>query len=370
MTGINYFPTSLALGKAFCNRKEEIKRLENNIKGGNPVLIMSPRRYGKTSLAINTFKYIKLPYAHIDFYKELTEEDVQLAILNGIGSVISKLETIPNKLLKMASDFFSNMQVKVVLEKSGIKLDISKNKKKPATIIFEALENLHHLTVKKNKKAIIYMDEFQILGEITKTHSIEAAIREAAQKSTHVSYVFSGSNRHLIQEMFYDKKRPFYKLCDLISLDRISEKEYENYLQIASEERWKKKLDNKTLETIFSITERHPYYVNKLCSLIWMGKHPNEDIVNSIWQNHVIDNEFLIQRELELLSLNQRKLLIFLAKHSPMKELFSSDFMFKVNMSPSSISRALKMLCDKDYLCIDKDGNYLILDPLVKWVLG
>lgn len=369
MASSNYFPSSLALGKAFCNRKAEIKRLEHNIQSITPALILSPRRYGKTSLAIHTFNRLKMPYAHIDFYKDITEEDIQLSLLKGVGNIISKFETIPNKLIKIAGDFFSNMQVKVVLEKTGIQLDISKNKKRAANMIFEALDNLHQLAVKKNKKAILYMDEFQVLGEITKTHAIEAAIREAAQRSTHIAYVFSGSNRHLIQEMFYDKKRPFYKLCDLIVLNRIAESEYEPFLQKAAEEHWGKKLSNQTINQLFFLTERHPFYINKLCALLWMGKFPDVQMVNDIWDQYVLDHEFLIQREMELLSVNQKKLLIFLSKNTMTKELFSTEFMSRIQMSPSSISRALKMLCDKDYLFLDENKNYVILDPLMKWVL-
>ena len=82
---VNYFPTHLALGRAFCNRKEEMKWLLYNIENVNPVLIRSPRRYGKTSLALNAFSKIKWPYAHIDFYKALDEEDIEKTILNGHG---------------------------------------------------------------------------------------------------------------------------------------------------------------------------------------------------------------------------------------------------------------------------------------------
>lgn len=367
---MNYFPTSLAIGRAFCNRKDELKRLIANIQGINPVLIMSPRRYGKTSLAINAFEHVKYPYAHIDFYKELSEEDIESAILNGIGKLISQFETTPKKLIKLATDLFAGMEVRIILEKAGIRLDLSKRKRKVADVILDSLEKLHQCAKNRNKKAILYMDEFQVLGEITKNHSIEAAIREAAQKSSHIAYVFSGSNRHLMQEMFYDKKRPFYKLCDVIILDRILEEDYSRFIQKAAEEKWNKKLSDEVLKNIFIHAERHPYYTNKLCSMIWTDKIPNADSVNKLWEHYVLENKSLVEREVELLSLNQRKLLIYFAQQGPTKELYSKDFASKLNMSLSSISQALSVLCVKDYLYLDKDSHYRILDPLMIGVLS
>lgn len=366
---MNYFPTYLALGSAFCNRHEELNRLTMNIKNNNPSLLISPRRYGKTSLALNALEGLKWPYAYMDFYKELSEEEIEKAILGGIGKLLGQLEPISKRLMALASDFFASMQVRVVLEKPGITLDFSRRKRKAADTILEALEKLQQYALKKEKRTILFMDEFQVLGEVTQNYSIEAAIREAVQKSSHVAYVFSGSNRHLMNEMFYDKKRPFYKLCDLITLDRISEKDYEGYIQKAALETWNKKLSEDVLATIFQFTERHSYYVNKLCSLLWLGDYPNKNTVSEHWEQYSLENKSMIEREIELLSFNQRKLLIFLAEEEEEKELFSKSFAAQLNMSLSSIARALAGLNEKDYLYKNKEGYYRIMDPLVKTIL-
>ena len=71
-----YFPTYLATGNAFCNREEELKRIVYDLKNGIPVLLMSPRRYGKKSLAIKAFEQLKYPYVNIDLYKAFSESDI------------------------------------------------------------------------------------------------------------------------------------------------------------------------------------------------------------------------------------------------------------------------------------------------------
>jgi AAA+ ATPase superfamily predicted ATPase len=367
---MNYFPTYLALDDAFCNRKDELKRISHDLNGNTPILLISPRRYGKTSLALNSFKQIKWPYAHVDLYKALSEEDIEKFILQGIGQLLGQIESTPKKLMQLAGDFFASMQIKVVLEKAGVQLEFNQNRAAAKDAILKSLEKLHELAKKKQKHVILFLDEFQVLGEVTAHHAIEAVIREAAQKSSHVAYVFSGSNRHLMEQMFYDSKRPFYKLCDQIKLDRIKSEEYEKYIQNASHKTWGKKLDSRTLENIFLLTELHPFYINKLCSLLWIkDKPPTEQESHDVWLQLVLENKSFIERELDLLSLNQRKLLIFLAANTNVDELFSKSVAQIINLTPSSIQRSIEPLIEKDYVFIDEKKCYRILDPLIKSVL-
>ena len=367
---MNYFPTYLALGSAFCNRKEEIKRILYDLHGNTPILLISPRRYGKTSLALKAFEKIKWPYAHVDLYKALSEGDIVTYILNGIGQLLGQLESAPKKLMLLVGEFFSNLQLKVVYEKAGLQLEFNQKPKKPTDLILKTLEKLQELAIKKGKRVVLFLDEFQVIGEVINNNSMEAVIREAAQKSTHVSYVFSGSNRHLMEQMFYDRKRPFYKLCDQIKLDRIHEKEYEHYINIAAKETWNKTLEQSTLEMIFELSECHSYYVNKLCSLLWLQPDsPKKQDVISTWENFVLENKSSVERELSLLTINQRKLLIYLSTQGKTRELFSKKITQQINLTSSSVQRAVEPLIEKDYIYSDQDKSYGVLDPLIQSVL-
>lgn len=368
---VNYFPTKLAKGAAFCNRKAELNRLKHNIETANPVLIISPRRYGKTSLSLRAFEQLKWPYVQVDLYKAFSEEDIEQFILNGIGKLLGKLEKIPKKLITLAGEFFSNIHINVAIDKEGLQLDFSKRKKSPTENILKALERLHELAAKRQKKIILHLDEFQSVGQVCKNYAIEAALREIAQKSEYIAFVFSGSDRHMIEELFNDKKRPFYNLCDTIVLDRISKEDYVTYLQHASRKKWHKELPEQTIDQIILCTERHSFYLNKLCSLLWLGSHPTPHMVSEAWINFVTENKSAIERELSLLTLNQRKLLTVAAEENGIFEPFSNDFLSKINISGSSTVSAMKFLLKKDYILIDPiDGKYKILDPLIKSVLA
>lgn len=368
---IDYFPLGVTAGPAFCNRKEELSHLKRNIQLIKPTIIMSPRRYGKTSLALNMFQHLKAIYSHIDFYKEVDEDDIEKSIINGVGQLLGQIEPKPKQLLRLASEFFADMHVHVILNKPSLSIEISRRSKKPADNIQKALQRLQTLSEKRNKRVILFMDEFQKVAEITdKNYSIEAAIRHVAQISKNVIYIFSGSNRHLIEAMFFDSKRPFYKLCDLICLDRIKAGHYYNYIQKAASKQWKKKLSNNTIDIILNLTKCHPYYVNLLCSKLWLGKYPTEKEVDSCWDICANETRSQIEKEIDLLSFNQKKMIICLARYGKIDKPTGQDFLAKAGLSSTSAAQALSVLIEKDYIYKDEEGYYCLLDPLFAYVLA
>lgn len=368
---IFYFPTYLATGVAFCNRTEELKRLVYDLKNGIPVLLMSPRRYGKTSLAVRAIEQLKYPCADIDLFKACNEDDIARFILTGIGQLLGQLESSPKKLLMLASDFFSHMSVRVSHEHAGLALDFSKKEMKPIDTVLSALKKLQDLAAKKHQKVILFLDEFQTVSEVAENYALEATLREVAQKSKNILFIFSGSNRHLMEKMFFDKKRPLYKLCDLIVLNRIEGSHYVTHLQNAAKHEWKTQLSDSVLQLILQLAELHPYYVNKLCSLLWQNeKPPSEKMVRETWNRFVLENKSVTERELLLLSPLRRKLLIIFSENANLKEIYAKDLLAMFGLSLSGIQKSLKYLMQMDYVYRNKEGYYKILDPLIKSVLS
>ena len=146
----------------------------------------------------------------------------------------------------------------------------------PATNIMDALLALEDFLAKKKKRAILFLDEIQEIGEVAEGRGIEGAIRHVAQETKYLCFVFSGSNRHLLSRMFYDKNRPLYKLCDRIVVERIGQEDYEKHINKLSKKRWKAIWKDSALSTLFELTECHPYYVNNLCLRLWDSplQHP------------------------------------------------------------------------------------------------
>ncbi len=369
---MNYFPTYLAMGLSFCNRKDELKRMIKDLESGVPILLISPRRYGKTSLALRVLEKIQWPYAHVDLYKAFSEEEVVRFILTGVGALLGKLETAPKKLLLLAGDFFSRLNIQVAYQ--GTSLALSFKDKAPQNlteVLLATLEKLNQLAIEKKTKVVLFIDEFQMVGEVSTNHLIEAVLREVAQKSEGLVFIFSGSNRHLMEEMFNDKKRPFYKICDHISLERISEQDYVSQIQQAALEEWGQNLDSPLILKILALTERHSYYVNKLCSMLWqIDSPPTEESIKNTWMSLVLENKSITERELSLLSLSQRKLLLFIAERGKLESAFGRESMHGMNLSIGGVQSALKNLLKADYVYKNSEGSYCILDPLLKSTLS
>jgi len=367
---LSYFPLSVAREEAFCNRKDEIKLLQAYIESCRPVLLVSPRRYGKTSLAFKAIKKSRLPYVHVDLFSAVDEHDVEKAILSGVQGLINQLETLPKKAFNLASELFSGTHIKVVLSKFGLEMEASKDREKAAYRVLDILERLEKLSTKTNKRIVLFFDEFQVIREIENTRAMEAVLRQVAQLTKTISFVFSGSHRHLLNELFDDRERPFYKLCERITLERISESAYKKHIQSVAQLYWKKSLGERELEKIFTLSERHPYYLNLLCARLFISGLPTTEVIDKIWIKHAIEERSQVASEMELLSKNQKKLLIAFARNGGTNEPLGQNFVRNANMAKASIEQALKFLFKKDYVYTDESGHIDILDPLIKTVLS
>jgi len=367
---MDYFPLALALGKAFCNRKSELQILNYNLNESRPTLVVSPRRYGKTSLVLNAIGLANLPYAQFDFLAAANESDIEKIILQGIGAMISRHEKKANKILKMATDFFSGLNIKFTLDQLGLALEIGKKNTQPVTTILEVLEKAEKLSTNIKRKIVLFFDEFQQVYAITENPAIEAVIRQVAQVAKKMTFVFSGSNRHLLSAVFDDRNRPFYKLCERITLQRITESAYTDYFNFAAQETWGQNLDPKTIAAIFTCTSRHPYYVNVLCSRLWRLPKITADVVFTVWYDYVQEERAQVAAELDLLSANQRKLLIMLARQNGAIAPRSHEFQMLSAIPRTTITQALIFLEKRDYVYCDENGYYKLIDPLLQKVLG
>ena len=151
---------------------------------------------------------------------------------------------------------------------------------------------------------------------------------------------------------------------------RISEHHYEAYIQNAANNQWKKKLSTKALAKIFELSERHPYSINKLCSLVWLRQYPTEQDVIDCWHSYAMESKPVIEKELYRLTLNQRKLLAKFASDPLIKETYSESFSHELSMPISSIAKSINKLKESDYIYINEDGYYRIVDPIIRYLIA
>lgn len=364
----DYFPLGIAYGQAFCNRTEETKVLVDNIKHGKHTLLMASRRYGKSSLALHALAQSKLPFVEVDFFLASSEKMVEAYVLKGVIDLIGKALGPVEKLVASIKKYLQTLKPKLNVGGEQFTLELSSdNETDPATHVMEGLMLLEKLLAEKNKYAVFLMDEFQMVGVIAQGKGIEAAIRHVAQKTKHLTILFSGSNRKLLQTMFEDENRPLYKLCWKLTLSRISLEHYHNHLQHAAKLFWKQPMPEAVFDAIMRYTERHPYFVNKLCDRLLIDhatKPPSLHHVDAAWQQMIEEEKSDVVKEISLLSAGQKVVLMHIVQH-PNLLLTSKQSMLAMQMTSSSIITALEGLEEKDI--IERlDHGYQVINPIVK----
>lgn len=369
MRARDYFPLGVAVGSSFCNRTQETGWLVDNIKNGKHTLLIATRRYGKSSLALHALGLSKYPYVEIDFYMATSEKIIESYVLNGVVELIGKTLGPVDKLLTSIKRYVKDLKPKIDIGTSLFKLELTSDvESDPASNVKEGLLLLEKLLEEKNKHAVLLMDEFQNVGIIAKGKGIEGAIRHVAQKTKHLTLIFSGSNRKLLKTMFEDETRPLYKLCWKIAVKRIAVEHYQAHIQKAAKLTWGQPVTDEIINSIILLTERHPFYLNKLCDRLWTycrDKPPLISDVESTWSEIIEEEKSDAIKEISLLSLGQKVVLHQIAKGINL-QLTSKQTMLELQMTSSSIVAAIEGLEEKDMIEKEND-QYQVINPVVRF---
>ena len=367
----DYFPLGIATGPAFCNRTEDTRLLVENIKNGKHTLLIATRRYGKSSLALQAIKITGLPYVEMDFYMARSEKVIESYLLKGVIEAMGKALGPVDQWIPSIKKYIKALKPKLDIGVPATKLELTADiETDPAANVKEALQLLERLLEENKKYVVLLMDEFQNVGVIAKGAGIEAAIRNVAQKTKYLTIIFSGSHRRLLTAMFEDDHRPLYKLCWKIALKRIELDHYKNHIQKVAKAVWKHELNNDIIKTITSCTERHPYYVNKLCDRLLAyheKKPPSINEVNKAWNIILEEEKSDAIKEISLLSIGQKTVALQIARGIT-SALSSKENMLELQMTPSSIFTALEGLEEKD-MVEKEEGQYQIINPIIKYYI-
>jgi len=372
----NYFPLGIAKGDAFIGRDEEARWLQRNIEANVHTLLLAPRRYGKSSLVLHVLEKNKTAFLELDLQLCRSAKSVEKKILRGVENIIASAVKDKENILQTAKAFFkgSRKEWKIGL-KGFVELSIEPDRYDDvAENILTALQFLDAALAKEDKKAIIYMDEVQEIIRLELSSEIQGAIRHFAQKTSRVVFVFSGSNRRMLRHMFTDNSMPLYQLCDGITLGKISEKTYVNYLRKVSKKSWKESLSDDIICEIIRLSERHPRRIYNLCLYLWRlsdisGKHPQLKNVNDAWQKLINSEAKGIRYSLSKRNTSQLKLLAYIALDGK-SALTGKDAQIATDLSSTALSKALQQLEENDLVERNEHGVLHIVDPVVRDTLA
>lgn len=369
-----YFPQGVAQADAFLGRQEETDKLLANINTGRHTLLLSPRRYGKTSLVRHALTQTNHPYIETDLFLAIDEKAIETRLLDGIQSLIQSFSEKPEQWLNTLINFFKKSNKKWTIGFKGVKLELQPNNNQDvAGNLLEVFNALEHILSHKKQRAVIFIDEFQELGKIKTGKTIEGAIRHFAQASKYLVFVFSGSNRHALIDIFGTRARPLYSLCDWVTLQRLTPQIYFTYLNHIANLTWKQSLPNDVLTAITDLTECHPEITYGFCANLWqycISKQtpPSIDLIPNIWNSYVLERVKQTKLTLAEISAGQLKILILIATGTNIK-LTGKEIQKKINLTSPTIVGALNTLEKEDFIEKINDGSYRIINPVIKATL-
>ena len=343
----------------FTNRNKEISEIKSILSSQNHLIIISPRRYGKTSLINKVLKDSSRPFITLDLQLITSVDDFAAQLLKRL------YRTYPAQKLK---DFVKNFRILPAISLNPLTNEIDVTFRTPPASYAAPLEDVLQLAEKlsSKKKSIIVFDEFQEINRIGK--NLYRILRSVMQHHKAVNYVFLGSQESLIREIFEKKKSPFYHFGYLLPLDKIPEAEFTAYLinNFSKITRQGRHL----ADSILSITQCHPYYTQQLAFNVWeiiknndKTAEPIHSALDNIVKHHDIDYE----RLWNTITNTEKKILIGLSSSSS-KQL-SEEFMLRYNTGPSSTTySAVRKLLQNGYV-IRSSGGYEIDDPFfTEWI--
>ena len=357
----------------FCNRIQEQEELYRDMYNGMNVVLFAPRRFGKTSLVQRVQERFRREQGaciiYCQFFAVFSVDDLvdrfARAVFNGLHEHMSLFDKGKSLLAH-----FPSFRLSFGLNPDGTpSLDVfpAERKQEPIVRLENLLKQIGSLLEKEDFQLSIVLDEFQDIVELKendkKSRRIEAILREYIQRHR-ASYVFLGSRRTVLREMFAVKERPFFqnnaKMVELVALPEMELSDFIQEQFVTAGKRCQEEAAN----WMVKVTRQSPYYAQALgyrafemadeeCSL--------EDAHRAF--SSLLENErYGYQAVVQALSVGQLKLLRALALE-PTSSLTSTEFLKRYDLSLGGVQSARQKLLDMDII-EEKNKYWQVVDPV------
>lgn len=352
---LNPFPTSGYYGpEYFCNRVSETKTLLTNLKGGQSSLVTAIRRLGKTALIKHVLG--KLPKDWQPVYIDILHTENESELLNALGSGILNSVSEKSGFGRKIWDFIKSLRPVMSFDPlSGLpQVSFDYKGSKPETQISSILSFL----AKQNNNIVIAIDEFQQIVHYPEKNT-DAWLRGVIQDLPNIYFIFTGSHQHIMNDLFSNPAKAFFRSAQFLKIDKISEKDYSEFIGRKFDE------DNRTISVgdiheILQWTNRHTYYVQVMCNRIYLN--PTKNINKQVWQEEALkllkEQEAIFYQYREMITNPQWQLLKAIAKAGQVFEPTSKEFISTFNLgSPATVLRSLESLQKKELIFRERDNE-------------
>ena len=364
-------------GEAFVDREVELDRLVSDLGDGQKVFLISPRRYGKSSLIRQALEALRRRGA-LTIEVTVSSYSSYLAFLEGYARAIAGVETKWDRARTWLTEAIASTRPEIRYEpketglgRLSVAFPLVTTARDLNRLANEVFALPGKLAAERKRTIVVALDEFQAIDSFN-GGSVEHAIRAAAQHQRQVGYVFAGSEPSLMEKMI-GPRRPFYKAGPVMRLQKISPTIFGDFI----ERRFTKsgiKPEAGLAEAIVDLAGNLPYDVQRLAHETWDdvrargGRKATLEDLHGTLARLMSEQETLFEAVWQRLTLQQRATLRAVVLQAG-RELHSADARSRHRLGgPSSIQTSLAALTKQDVL-LKEGARYVVVDSLLReWV--
>ena len=351
----------------FCDREKEAGQLLKSIQNGNNVTLISTRRMGKSGLIQHCFAETEVRKNYTTFFVDIyATKSLNDFVFLLSKNIFNQLKSVSRKVLEAFLISLKSLRPEVTFDERGIPSlsmgigDIHKPE--------VSLDEIFRFLNTSETPCIVAIDEFQQIAKYPETNT-EALLRTYIQQSPHTRFIFSGSRRHILGEMFNSPSRPFFASASMINLEAIEKHKYIEFSRALFKSR-NRDITSEAIAETYDLFEGVTWYMQKTLNSLF-GETPEgslcsaEMVVDTI-TSMIASNKYTYSENMFRLPDKQGKLLIAIAKNGRVLSPTSADFVKKHSLtSASSIQAALRGLIEKEFVTRDENG-YVVYDKFLE----
>jgi len=352
----------------FVNRTAELAFLQHNFNSGINTILISPRRWGKSSLVkLAAAEFSKenkdIRFCFIDLFNIRSKEEFYESFAREVLKVsFSKWE----ERMEKATTFFKHLIPKFTMGSDpATDFSISFDWHEASINPTEILNLPETISKAKGIKIVVCLDEFQNISFLKNHVDFQKKLRAHWQQHQVASYCLYGSKRHMMTELFERKAMPFYKFGDVLFLKKINTKHWVSYI-IKQFESTNKSIDEKTASYLAEQVDNHSYFVQQLANMVWYLTETicTKETVHEALNDLMNQYDLMYQKDVDGLTNSQLNFLKAVVKGE--KQFSSKDTIARYNLGTSAnVARIKKALETKELIDVYRRGINFV-DPLFK----
>lgn len=350
----------------FIDREDDRRALKNFLGHGINVMLISPRRWGKSSLVKFAMKELMQEDKHVrvcfvDAFRVHSEAEFFNAY---VSAVVSALESNLQKGVELLKKYIQTLTPSITLKSdplNAIEVDLGY---KPLQKSAEEILNMpERIARERNLHVVVCIDEFQQLASLPGWKHMEGLLRSVWQQHQYVNYCLYGSKRHMMMEIFNNSANPFYRFGQVMYLKKIEKKYWIPYIT-SQFSKTGKSISEEQAGHICDLMECHSWYVQQLSFFVWSAtdKEVTDNIINDSLQLLLDTNEPLFEADVDSLAPSQVAMLQAIAYGE--EHLSSKQAVVRYELGGAqTIVQNKRVLVEKDFVEKDKTGFHFV-DPL------